>query len=224
VSQIDNYLSIYPNGPDVLDINNSDIIKDMNKHNLDFAGWDIRKTLYQISRGNPDLISWFYSPIIYRFADNAQIIKDSTIDFFKPVSAYYHYLHMASKNYNQYIRNPESNLVNIKKYLYVLRPICACIWIELNNSIPPMKFEDVFTDSLVRTYLGQEILDEIWSLVILKKSGTEMSSQPRNVILNTFIERQIAKYEQKAKEVDFEVKTNSINLNKTFQQFAKGEL
>ena len=224
VSNLNKYLSIFPNGNDVLDINNCNIIKDVNKYNLDFAGWDVRKVLYQISRGNPDLISWFYSPIIYRFAENAQIIKNLTVDFFKPTSAYYHYLHMATRNYNQYIRNPEGDLVNTKKYLYVLRPICACVWIELNNSIPPMRFENVFTDTKVREYLGQNVLDEIWSLVILKKAGTEISSQPRNAILDTFIEIQIAKYEQKAKEINFEVKLNYIEIDKTFQQFAKGEL
>lgn len=214
---------MFPNIPDVLDINNSNIIKDMNKYDLDFAGWDINKTLFQISKGNPDLISWFYSPIVYGEHPSAQIVRSYTVDFFKPISAYYHYLHMAKRNYNQYIKNPEGDLVNTKKYLYVLRPILACKWIELVKSIPPMKFEDIYEKAIIKSSIGSRVYDEIKSLVFTKMHQFEMDNQPRNAILDTFIEHQIVKYESMPKEVDFEVKTYD-NLEKTFKQFAKGEL
>lgn len=224
VSNLDSYLSIFPIGSDVLDTNNSELIKNMNKFDLDFVGWDIRKVLYQISKGNPDLISWFYSPIVYRFAENAQVIKFHTLGFFKPVSAYYHYLHMATRNYNQYIRNPDGPLVNTKKYLYVLRPILACVWIELIKSIPPMKFEDIYTNKIIKDYMGYTVYDEICQLIFNKMSGIELDEQERSSVLDNWVEKQFIRYEQKAKEIDFKIKMEYQDLEKTFKQFAKGIL
>ena len=33
---------------------------------LDINGWDIRKVLLQIHRGNPTLFEWIHSPIVYK--------------------------------------------------------------------------------------------------------------------------------------------------------------
>lgn len=225
VSQLDHYLSVFPNIQDVLDINNSSIIKDIIKHQLDFVGWDISKVLFNLSKGNPDLISWFLSPIVYKKQDNYyDVIHILAMEFFKPISTYYHYLHMATKNYNQYIKNPEEDVVNTKKYLYVLRPILACIWLELTGLIPPMKFNMIYESPYIQQYLGALITKEIEELVLKKKNNLELDKQQRNSILDKFIEKEIIKYTNLVKNINLETRPDIKIFNKIFQRFIKGEV
>src|SRR5579875_2809684 len=55
--------------------------------------------------------------------------------FYSATSLSHHYYHMANNNYHQYIEGkPE---VILKKYLYVLRPLVARLFLEQNQQIPP---------------------------------------------------------------------------------------
>ena len=73
--------------------------------------------------------------------------------------------------------------VNIKKYLYVLRPVLACQWIECSNTMPPMEF-DTLVEELVPA--GSELKAVIQELLI-RKAGDELDCQPRIYLLNDFL-------------------------------------
>jgi hypothetical protein len=81
-------------------------------------------------------------------------------EYFSPLSVVYHYLHMASGNYRQYLQTDE---IKIKKYFYVLRPIMACMWIEKYKESPPMEFE-----KLLVQISDKELLDKINELLLKK--------------------------------------------------------
>lgn len=197
------YLSVFPNEKLHLDHNNSEVCKKFLDYELDFVGWDIKKVLYQFSRGNPDMISWFFSPIVYRANENAHdIFKSAGKGFFKSKAAYYHYIHMARGNYNQYIKNPEGNLVNTKKYLYVLRPLLACMWIEQFNNEPPMFFENIYNNEKIKELLLQNnVYHSIVKLILEKKNGTELDRRPREPSLDSFCETWLDYYANKAQQV-----------------------
>jgi predicted nucleotidyltransferase len=131
---------------------------------------------------------------------------------------------MASGNYKQYIKNPEGQLVNTKKYLYVLRPIFACMWIDLHNSIPPMKFSDIYENFEVRQHIGNVIYGELIRLIFLKQTSAELNNQPRNELLDSFIEEQLDKYFALTKDIEIEVSEEYKFIDTTFQQLVKGEL
>lgn len=189
------YLSVYPQEPLVLDRNYSKVVKDFTKYNLDFAGWDVQKALFQLSKGNPDLISWLHSPIKYRLANDGNKIIAVSKSLFKPISAYYHYSHMASRNYRQYIENVEGDLIKKKKYLYILRPLLNCMWIENFNSLPPMIFEEVYNNEHIKKRLiDGEIYDEIVALVRAKKAGDELDLCPRVSALDLLCKYYIENY------------------------------
>ena len=98
---------------------------------FDYSGWDMRKTLFLLNKSNPVLFEWLKSPIVYRKDDFfCDVMGELTKTYFSAISSIYHYLHMASRNYREYLQSDE---VKIKKYFYVLRPILACLWIENNN-------------------------------------------------------------------------------------------
>ncbi len=109
--------------------NKKDYILIMDKEKgFDFSGWDIKKALGLLLKRNMSLYEWICSPIVY--------MKTEEMDGFTDVAQYcwdkkkliYSYIHLASGNYKAYVLNkPE---IKLKKYLYILRTIAACMWLE----------------------------------------------------------------------------------------------
>jgi predicted nucleotidyltransferase len=173
---IDWYLSVFP-GRDVLEFPLEDL--------LDFSGWDIKKALFLLNKSNPVLFEWLNSPIVYRKNNLCfDRIKAAADLFFSPVSCLYHYLHMAEGNYREYL---QADVVRLKKYLYVLRPLFACAWIEKYNCAPPMNFERL----LGGLSIDSQLLTAINNLLEQKRTGFESVTAPKIVIINEFIEERI---------------------------------
>ena len=94
---------------------------------------------------------------------------------------------MANNNYHQYIEGkPE---VILKKYLYVLRPLVARLFLEQNQQIPPTHF----LDTLAQVQVHADVDARIRELVTLKSSATELDKGKPDTILNAFIEGQLHK-------------------------------
>jgi len=159
---------------------------------FDYSGWDLRKTLFLMNKSNPVLFEWLKSPVVY-FKDDYfyGVMQDLTTPYFSPISTVYHYLHMASGNYRQFLQEDK---VKIKKYFYVLRPIMACMWIEKYKESPPMEFDKLLTE--VR---DKDLVEVINGLLARKKSGVEFGLEPRISIINEFIEEKIRHFENAAK-------------------------
>ena len=91
---------------------------------IDLSGWDIRKALRLFGKSNPPLLEWLNSPIIYQQRLNiVNKLKALMPEYYSPKSCLYHYLHMAEGNFREYLKG---EMVLVKKYFYVLRPILAC--------------------------------------------------------------------------------------------------
>ncbi|WP_461251928.1 nucleotidyltransferase domain-containing protein, partial [Treponema sp. R8-4-B8] len=155
---------------------------------FDYSGWDLRKALFLLNKSNPVLFEWLKSPIVY-YKDYYfyNIMEELSKPYFSPISSIYHYLHMANRNYRQYLQADE---VKIKKYFYVLRPILACMWIENFKESPPLEFE-----KLLSQILDKDLLEIINELLIKKKSGIELGIEPKIPALNIFIEKTLIRFE-----------------------------
>ena len=162
---------------------------------FDYSGWDLRKTLFLLNKSNPVLFEWLKSPIVY-YKDNYfyNIMEQLSKEYFSPLSSIYHYLHMASGNYRQFLQAKE---VKTKKYFYVLRPIMACMWIERNKETPPMEFE-----KLLAQIEEKELLYKITELLNKKKSGIELGIEPKIKIINDFIEDTLKHFEESLNTFD----------------------
>lgn len=152
---------------------------------LDISGWDLRKALALFRKSNPALLEWLGSPIVYldRFG-LADRLRELQHAYFSPRRCIYHYLHMAKGNYREYLKG---EVVRIKKYFYVLRPILACLWIEQHATMPPTEFARLYED----TRLAPSLADAINGLLRRKLAGDEMDREPRIEVINTFLEQQI---------------------------------
>ena len=168
-----------------------DVIELKSKDELDINGWDLRKALKLLRKGNPPLAEWLGSPIVYLdefgVADQMRCLIQQ---HYSPVAASYHYLHMAKGNHRVYLKG---STVWVKKYFYVLRPLLAILWIERDFGIVPTEFQTL-VDNVVDSI---ELRNDIEKLVASKLRGEEMKWGPRIESINKFVNAEFARLEDK---------------------------
>ena len=149
-------------------IEGRDVIEELDPNGvMDFAGWDLKKALLLMGKGNCAFAEWLNSPIVYykddKFFLRASQLKD---EYFRKVSAVYHYYHMAMNHDRRYL---EKRGYELKRFLYFLRGIFASLWVVQKGSYPPVLFCELI-ESLV---LDEKLKEEIHKLVSLKMEGSE---------------------------------------------------
>ena len=152
---------------------------------LDVSGWDLRKALRLVSKSNPTLIEWLRSPIVYR-QDDAAVAQlwEAAKAFYSPLGTWWHYFNMARSNHRGYLRG---DTVRTKKYLYVLRPLLACQWIEHEQTPPPMAFEDLLDRRLPEGPCVKRSMP-----LVVKRASAEVAAGPRIAAISDFIEGELA--------------------------------
>ncbi len=179
---------------------------------LDINGWDIRKALIHYKKSNPTLLEWLSSPIIYKENySTAQKMRDLLSDYFSPVPTLYHYLHIAKNKFEEVMN---SDQVKIKRYFYILRPILACLWIEKNNTMPPMEFHKLM-DAQV---LDNALVNEIYKLLDKKIAGLELDIEPKSSVIIDFLRNKIGYFEEYLKTVRKDGSSDYEKLNDLFRQ------
>ena len=168
-----------------------DVIERPLDDELDISGWDLRKAFQLLCKSNPPLLEWLNSPTVYADTANfrARMRKPMNV-YYSPTACMYHYLHMAEKNFRQYLKDDE---VRTKKYFYALRPVLACIWIERGYGVVPVEFSEL----MARVADDLAVKREINALLEQKRAGLELHRGPRNPILSDFLEREIARLQAK---------------------------
>ncbi len=133
---------------------------------LDFAGWDIRKTVALLQKGNVAALEWLASPTVYRECLPSLISLANVL--YRPEWALRHYYGLARKTYEKYLRNQE--WWNAKKTLYVLRGLFCCMWVEENPDIgiPPLDFI-----TLARSVCDEDIMATVVLLLDVKTGENE---------------------------------------------------
>jgi predicted nucleotidyltransferase len=157
---------------------------------LDINGWDIRKALMLLRKSNPPLLEWLGSPIVYReSAPAAAAMRNLAKQYQCATSCAHHYLHMARRNYDAYLRGEE---IRLKKYLYALRPLLAVLWLERGYGIVPTEFA-VLCERLLDDH---NLLLAIGALLEKKRTGKELDRGPRIEPISAFLERELPRMEK----------------------------
>lgn len=179
------YLSI-DRKRDVMEIPNNDTLSIPVDPLLDMSGWELTKALKLFRKSNPPLLEWLRSNMIYyqRFSTIEKMRKLEQ-EIFSPTSTIYHYVNMAKGNLRKYL---QGDTVKIKKYFYVLRPVLAAKWVQIFETIPPMEF-----DTLVQELIPKgDLRIKIDTLVERKKSGQELTLEPRINLINEYLDKEIS--------------------------------
>ena len=167
-----------------------DVIELPIEGDLDINGWDLKKALHLLRKSNPPLLEWLGSPLVYRETTPvATWMRELLSECYSPRACVYHYLHMARGNFREFLKGPE---VKRKKYLYVLRPIVAILWIERGLGVPPTLFQT----ALDATVEDPKTRVAINSLLEEKRSGRELDVGPQIPEISNFLETELARLEE----------------------------
>jgi uncharacterized protein len=184
----------------------------INDH-LDINGWELRKALRLINKSNPHLFEWLHSGIMYdqntSFAEKMKRIEPKA---FQAKSALYHYLNMAKRNYLDFL---QGDIIKIKKYFYVLRPVLACNWIEKYGTFPPVEISVLVEDILESGPLKQDVL----ALIQSKIKGEVADSNQRYQQVNHYLKEEIDRITNTVKTLEEKRREDIIDeLNFIFRE------
>lgn len=167
-------------------------IEFMTEDDLDGSGWDLRKTFHLLLKSNAALLSWFYSPIVYKANEKfMELFKPLADACFSPVAVSYHYLSMSKK----YLEACRSDKVKLKSYFYCLRTTLTGKWIIEKGTVPPV----LFTELLV--LVDYETRTKIEDLIALKATKGETYYHPNDWELFEYLEKTTAESEEKSKNL-----------------------
>ncbi len=155
---------------------------------IDLNGWDVRKALRLFWKSNPALIEWIQSPIIYMerggFAAGTRTLLDQVYSVERGL---YHYRSMAKTNFLTHLR---ADMVPMKKYFYVLRPLLAVRWLERYGRAAPIEL-----GKLLHLIDDQpQLTDAIAELLAKKRNAPEMGLAEPVALLHGFIEEELARH------------------------------
>lgn len=126
-----------------------DVIENMFVGELDAGGWDLRKALQLMYRGNAPLWEWLGSPIVYRKDDaKLDVLLKLASQSVNPKALYYHYRSLAKKK----IMSKDEFLHKPKSFLYGLRALLCAKWVIDRTTPPPVEFAQ-----LVHSYLDNSL-------------------------------------------------------------------
>lgn len=172
----------------------------------DINGWDLKKFFKHLYKSNPVLFEWANSPIVYRTTLEWEHVKAIMLDFVLQVAMIHHYRGMGRRNYllaisanekTKLSRNPSvqdlgraihgsTGEIELKQYLYVLRPVLACVWIMQKHTVPPTEFS-----KLVENVLPEELKALVNELLAAKMKSGEKEKVARIPQIDLFIESKL---------------------------------
>lgn len=143
---------------------------------IDINGWDVRKALRLYWKSNPAFVEWIQSPITYV---EKSVFRAGALGILPTI-----YAPEKGTNYRGYLRQ---EIVPLKKYFYVLRPLLAARWVHKTGSAAPVEFEKLLT------LLEDEptVCTEVRKLLALKRDTPELGRAAAVPILNEFIEAEL---------------------------------
>ena len=176
---------------------------------LDAAGWELRKTLQLFAKSNTSLMEWLDSPTVYRESgETASVLRQLQDEFMEPKSLMWNYWSITKKHLDDYFKH--GNQTSIKYYLYMIRALLCCRWIELTNCMPPIKFGtlchkllfDSCSPSSYKQYFNVKELDklnaEIDKAVKFKKQHIGYMARKPHETFHQFIMHEFYRFEEVA--------------------------
>lgn len=160
---------------------------------LDGSGWDFRKFLRLMHSSNATVFEWLHSPIVYRedklFADQ---LRRLATNYFQPKKVMFHYLGIAT---GMLEREFQDDLVKIKKYFYVLRPVLAASFISKYAQPAPVNFYELLP--LLKNELP--VQNAIMKLLKQKETAMEGERIIKVKVLDDFVQREMERCKAIAK-------------------------
>ncbi|MBQ5949994.1 nucleotidyltransferase domain-containing protein [Massilia sp. ST3] len=182
---------IYVNRPDwYLSVSleeQRDVIEYPIVDDMDVNGWDLRKALRLFWKSNPGFVEWIQSPLVYESAGSFHArARELLPRVYSVERGVHHYRSMAKTNYRGYL---QAEMVPLKKYFYVLRPLLSVRWLLETGRPAPIEFARL----LPTVDKEPGLLDAIAELLERKSRSPEMGLSPQVAPIQRFIEQELAR-------------------------------
>jgi predicted nucleotidyltransferase len=164
VRRREEYLSLFPR---------RDVIELPLEGAFDIGGWDLKKALRLLLKGNAVMVEWLTSPFAYA---GEPLFRDECLDLarkmLKPAAVARHYLHFGERQRRTYFA--DTRAVQLKKIFYALRPAVALRWMRLHPgcAVAPMHFPTLVAESA----LPDEVVGIVTDLMARKAATRELGS------------------------------------------------
>ncbi|MDX6359729.1 MAG: uncharacterized protein QOH37_2783 [Nocardioidaceae bacterium] len=152
----------------------------------DVNGWDLRKALGLLVKGNATVVEWLRSPIVYRgdpdFRDGLLELAD---EVGLPAAVGRHYLHVCRQQWLDH-----DGEVSLKKVFYALRPALALRWLRVHpgSAVAPMRLQELLASSQPPA----DVVEAADRLVAAKARTRELGSGEVPPVLRRFVEDELA--------------------------------
>ena len=157
--------------------------------NMDFLGFDLKKTLNLLKDSNVQIWQWLYSSKIYVASDYSEEIKKLSKEYFEVKKFFHQYARIIGNNYKRKIKNKEK--LKAKYYLISLIRIASMLKIENETEY---NFSEGIEKSL--KVLPENIKEKIIKMNLERKNGKEFVEL--DFELNNYIENKIKIFQEKA--------------------------
>jgi uncharacterized protein len=158
---------------------------------LDVNGWDLRKAIDLVVRGNATVLEWLRSPIVYDgdATFHAELLALAS-HVNEPELLKRHYAHVAQGQWSRLGGEGGSEVVvPLKTVLYALRPAATLHWMRVNpdGGVPPMRLQEL----LDQAPPGSDVLDAVATLVEAKSRTRELGTGAVLEPVRRFITREL---------------------------------
>jgi uncharacterized protein len=155
-----------------------DVIELPLEGDLDANGWDLRKALQLLLKGNAVIVEWLCSPVVYR---GRAWFRDSFFEFARHAASREaicrHYLHLGERQRRVYFGDGRD--IPQKKIFYALRPAAALRWLRMHpaEAVAPMHFPTLMEECDAPRELREEVLGLIKRKAVTRELGASSLSR-----------------------------------------------
>ena len=156
---------------------------------IDAVGWDVKKFLTLVKKGNAQAFEWLNTAIFYGADFNwLEVARPIIAEYLNSAQMAYHYRGMATKHWKRYMQGKD--LVVHKKYLYLLRALWLMEWYLENDKMAIRDFSALMWASNAPT----AVQVEADTILKLKQFGVELGAAPPHPVLHAYIEERVEHY------------------------------
>jgi predicted nucleotidyltransferase len=186
-----------------------DVLAGKRKDIMDIRGWDLRKALRLLRSSNPTFFEWNHSPIRFREDQRWKALRPQFEACFRSRPAAMHYLHMAEGQ----LKDLHGKEGLVKKVLYTLRAVLACMYILDKRQAPPAAFID-----LMKEELDPSLRPSVEDLVYREKASSKSTTMALPEEGMKKIDQTMDQLRKRTQELPAEAEEDWDTMNAIFYQ------
>lgn len=157
----------------------------------DVNGWDVRKALDLMTRGNATPLEWLLSPIVYAGDPaSAAALLDLARRTAEPELLGRHYASVGRQQWERCgAAASDGTVARLKGLFYAVRPAAVLHWMNAHpeGAVPPMRLQTL----LEETAPPAGVVESVSELLELKARTREMGAGPVPAPIRRFVEDQL---------------------------------